>query len=43
VLVEDSEFAAAHAAAEGLIPAAELSKVRIDKMTDNKARMSPAA
>ena len=37
VLAEDSEFAAAHAAAEGLIPAAELSKVRIDKMADGKA------
>jgi phosphatidate phosphatase APP1 len=37
VLAEDSEFAAAHAAAEGLIPAAELSRVRIDKMADGKA------
>ena len=37
VLAEDSEFAAAHAAAEGLIPATELSRVRIDKMADGKA------
>ena len=37
VLAEDSEFAAAHAAAEGLIPAAELSQVRIDKVADGKA------
>jgi hypothetical protein len=37
VLAQDSEFAAAHAAAEGLIPAAELSRVRIDKMADGKA------
>ena len=37
VLAEDSEVAAAHAAAEGLIPAAELSRVRIDKMADDKA------
>jgi phosphatidate phosphatase APP1 len=37
VLAQDSEFAAAHAAAEGLIPAAELSQVRIDKMADGKA------
>ena len=36
VLVEDSEFAAAHAAAEALIPAAELSRVRIDKAADGK-------
>ena len=34
VLAQDSEFAAAHAAAEGLIPAAELAKVRVDKMAD---------
>jgi phosphatidate phosphatase APP1 len=37
VLAQDSEFAAAHAAAEGLIPAAELSTIRIDKMQDRKA------
>jgi phosphatidate phosphatase APP1 len=37
VLAQDSEFAAAHAAAEGLIAAAELSKVRIDKAADGKA------
>jgi phosphatidate phosphatase APP1 len=37
VLAEDSEFAATHAAAEGLIPAAELSQVRIDKLADGKA------
>jgi phosphatidate phosphatase APP1 len=36
VLAQDSEFAAAHAAAEGLVPAAELSKVRIDKIADEK-------
>jgi phosphatidate phosphatase APP1 len=35
VLAPDSEFAAAHAAAEGLIPASELSRVRIDKMQDH--------
>jgi phosphatidate phosphatase APP1 len=34
VLASDSEFAAAHAAAEGLIPAAELAQVRSDKMAD---------
>ena len=37
VLAQDSEFAAAHAAAEGLIPAAELSKVRTDKKADGLA------
>ena len=37
VLAQDSEFAAAHAAAEGLIPAAELAKVRTDKLADGKA------
>ena len=37
VLAQDSEFAAAHAAAEGLIHAAELSNVRIDKKADGKA------
>lgn len=37
VLAEDSEFAAAHAAGEGLIPAAELSRVRVDKAADGKA------
>jgi phosphatidate phosphatase APP1 len=34
VLAPDSEFAAAHAAAEGLIPAAELAAVRADKKAD---------
>jgi phosphatidate phosphatase APP1 len=34
VLAQDSEFAAAHAAAEGLIPATELARVRMDKMAD---------
>lgn len=34
VLASDSEFAAAHAAAEGLIAAAELAQVRIDKRAD---------
>jgi len=37
VLAQDSEFAAAHAAAEGLIAPAELAKVRIDKIADGKA------
>ena len=37
VLAADSEFAAAHAAAEGLIPAAELARVRTDKMADRSA------
>ena len=37
LLALDSEFAAAHAAAEGLIAAAELAKVRVDKMADGKA------
>jgi phosphatidate phosphatase APP1 len=37
VLAQDSEFAAAHAAAEGLIPAAELSQVRLDKLADGEA------
>ena len=34
VLAADSEFAAAHAAAEGLIPAAALALVRADKKAD---------
>lgn len=34
VLAPDSEFAAAHAAAEGLIPASELANVRADKKAD---------
>lgn len=37
VLAPDSEFAAAHAAAEGLIAAEDLSKVRMDKIEDGKA------
>jgi phosphatidate phosphatase APP1 len=37
VLAADSEFAATHAAAEGLIPTAELSRVRLDKKADEKA------
>ena len=37
VLAADSEFAAAHAAAEGLIAAAELAQVRVDKMADRSA------
>ena len=37
VLAQDSEFAATHAAAEGLIPAAELARVRTDKAADGKA------
>ena len=38
VLAPDSEFAAAHAAAEGLIPAAELARVRGDKTSDLNTR-----
>jgi len=34
VLAVDSEFAATHAAAEGLIPVAELARVRTDKAAD---------
>lgn len=34
VLAPDSEFAAAHAAGEGLMPAAELASVRADKKAD---------
>jgi hypothetical protein len=34
VLAPDSEFAAAHAAAEGLIPASALADVRADKKAD---------
>jgi phosphatidate phosphatase APP1 len=34
VLAPDSEFAAAHAAAEGLIPACELANVHADKKAD---------
>ena len=34
VLAPDSEFAAAHAAGEGLMPAAELANVRADKKAD---------
>jgi phosphatidate phosphatase APP1 len=37
VLAQDSEFAAAHAAAEGLIAAPQLSKVHADKVADAKA------
>lgn len=37
VLAEDTEIAATHAAAEGLIPAADLTKVRTDKAADGKA------
>ena len=37
VLAQDSEFAAAHAAGEGLIAADELSRVRTDKIADGKA------
>ena len=37
VLAPDSEFAAAHAAGEGLIPVAELEQVRTDKMADRGA------
>jgi phosphatidate phosphatase APP1 len=40
VLVPDSEFAAAHAAGEGLIAAAELAHVRADKKAD-RARPKP--
>jgi phosphatidate phosphatase APP1 len=37
VLAPDSEYAAAHAAAEGLIAAAELAQVRADKAADARA------
>jgi phosphatidate phosphatase APP1 len=37
VLAADSEFAAAHAAAEGLIPAPALAEVRSDKAADRFA------
>ena len=40
VLAPDSEFAAAHAAAEGLIPAAALAEVRMDKAADRRAPAS---
>jgi phosphatidate phosphatase APP1 len=46
VLAPDSEYAAAHAAAEGLIAAADLARVRADKAADARARPSaprPAA
>jgi phosphatidate phosphatase APP1 len=43
VLAPDSEFAAAHAAAEGLIAAAALLEVRADKSADTRARPKPAA
>lgn len=42
VLAQDSEFAAAHAAAEGLIAAAELARVRIDRIADHDAPAVPA-
>jgi phosphatidate phosphatase APP1 len=38
VLAADSEFAAAHAAAEGLIPTAKLARVRVDKTADKPGR-----
>ena len=37
VLASDSEFAAVHAAAEGLIPASELANVRNDKTADRSS------
>ena len=43
VLAQDSEFAAAHAAAEGLIPAGELTKVHVDKVADAKAPSAAAS
>ena len=43
VLAPDSELAAAHAAAEGLIPAATLSEVRADRSADARARPKRAA
>jgi phosphatidate phosphatase APP1 len=39
VLAEDSEYAAAHAAAEGLIPAGDISRVHSDKVADASARL----
>lgn len=41
VLAPDSEFAAAHAAAEGFIPAAALADVRRDKRADRSAALLP--
>jgi len=41
VLAPDSEYAAAHAAAEGLIDAEELRAVRADKKTDMLQRLRP--
>ena len=38
VLAADSEFAAAHAAADGLISARELARVHSDKSRDERAR-----
>ena len=43
VLAPDSEYAAAHAAAEGLIDAGALAEVRADKAADARARPSSAA
>jgi phosphatidate phosphatase APP1 len=42
VLVPDSEFAAAHAAGEGLIPPAALEAVRREKNADRTAPRIPA-
>jgi phosphatidate phosphatase APP1 len=41
VLAPDSEYAAAHAAGEGLIAAAALAEVRADKSADARASASP--
>jgi phosphatidate phosphatase APP1 len=43
VLAPDSEFAAAHAAGEGLIRPQALAEVRADKSADARARPKPAA
>ena len=43
VLAPDSEFAAVHAAGEGLIPAAALAEVRADKQADLRRAAPPTA
>jgi phosphatidate phosphatase APP1 len=43
VLTPDSEFAAAHAAGEGLIQASRLRAVRADKLADENSPSKPAA
>ncbi len=43
VLAPDSEFAAAHAAAEGLIQPSDLRAIRSDRRSDESSRSTPAA